>query len=142
MSNRQQVPGFLVPLSREDIPNFFEFVIMENLPDEVLLLLLGHLNWYSLPQAKLVCKRWNAVGSDPLVPRLIRRYKDSSALANCFKVRRNWAGIVKLQATWRGFVQRRRYAEARSTYANVYYSYLTLFPPPQQRICRYSRDYL
>ena len=54
MSNRQQVPGFLVPLSREDIPNFFEFVIMENLPDEVLLLLLGHLNWYSLPQAKLV----------------------------------------------------------------------------------------
>jgi len=45
---------------------------MEELPDEVLLLLLGHVDWRSLPKLKLVCKRWHAVVSEPLLPQLIR----------------------------------------------------------------------
>lgn len=47
---------------------------METIGDEVLLLIIGKLDWPSLPTAKLVCKRWLAVASEPLAVKLICAY--------------------------------------------------------------------
>lgn len=45
---------------------------MDKVGDEVLLLILGSLDWHSLPRARLVCSRWNTVGREPMVTKLIR----------------------------------------------------------------------